>query len=222
MLGWVEQFEIEFSIKKIEENQPFLIIEGECRYLQAVGGKALAIEVAEVKQFFNQNGCTAYDEFDVVSFLVKDWIKIQDSLEMLFNLVTGDFKRSLRVLSYLRYNDIPAHEFALYLYSSRRIVLVNRFTHPAGNERRESQLPDIKKLIGMVIKVDCHVLIVGDRGYEELENLEHVVELGRVLHPSGVVLNMHSADYYKTWYQFDDKVCRYTTDGFSLSNFHRI
>lgn len=140
---------------------------------------------------------------------------------MLFNLISGDIKKSLRLLSYLRDKEIPAHEFAVYLYNSHKIVLVNRFTHPEGNENRKSQLSNIKALI-KELDTDCHVLVVGNRNCKVLENQCHVVELGRVLHPSGVVLNTKSLDYYKTWYQFDDDVCRYKTDGFSLSNFHRI
>ncbi|SHO21447.1 Regulator for rbs operon [Moritella viscosa] len=78
MLKWVDEFENKFSVKKTEESQPFLIIEGECRYLQKVGETKLALEVDGIKDVFKQNDCTVYNKFDVVSFLVKDWIKIQD------------------------------------------------------------------------------------------------------------------------------------------------
>ncbi|MGB6327432.1 MAG: hypothetical protein WBF48_00775 [Halarcobacter sp.] len=217
MMKWVDEFENKFSVKKTEKNQPFLIIEGECRYLQKVGETKLALEVEDIKDV----DCTVYNKFDVVAFLVKDWIKIQDSLEMLFNLISGDIKKSLRLLSYLRDKDINAHEFAVYLYNSHKIVLINRFTHPKRNKNRKSQLSNIIALI-KELDTDCHVLVVGDREYISLENQKHVVELGKVLHPSGVVLNTKYEDYYKTWYQFDDNSCRYKTDGFSLSNFHRI
>ena len=221
MLEWIEGFENEFSIERTEESQPFLIIEGECKYLQRVGETNLALDVEDGARIFDQYNCNVYEGFDVVSFLVKDWIKIQDSLEMLFNLISGDIKKSLRLLSYLRDQNISAHEFAVYLYGRHRIVLINRFTHPKNDENRKSQLSKIKMMIKK-INADCHILVVGDRQYGELENEEHVVELGRVLHSSGVVLNTKSGDYYKTWYQFDDSACRYRTDGFSLSKFHRI
>jgi len=77
-----------------------------------------------------------------VAFLVTDWIKIQDSLEMIFNLLTGDSVRSLKVLSYLRKEQIPAHEFACYLYENYNLILINRF-----NNNNNSQYSNLMTFI---------------------------------------------------------------------------
>jgi len=221
-MEWVEPFENEFSIAETITTAPYLIIEGECRYLQKLGNTDFALTInSNIKQFFNQKNCIVYDDFDVVSFLVTDWIKIQDSLEMIFNLMTGGSVRTLKILSYLREKHILAHEFALYLYQQHKIIFINRFTYPIGNENRSSQLTVIKKLITS-LNSPCHLLIVGDREYIALSSLNNCIETAKVLHPSGVVLNIHSQKYFDTWYSLNNSACTYKTTGFSLNNFKRL
>ncbi|MGY3806290.1 hypothetical protein ACWNG8_03970 [Aeromonas veronii] len=144
-MNWITSFENEFDIISGNETIPYLIIEGECRYLQALGGIRFAFSAKKYKSFFNRNGCTVYDNFDVVSFLVTNWIKVQDSLEMLFNLLTGSPIKSLKMLSYLREKNIPPQEFSLYLYQSHKIILINRFNYPLKHKKRKSHLSHIKK-----------------------------------------------------------------------------
>ena len=220
-MNWVNSFENYFSVKSTAVDAPYLIIEGECRYLQALGGVRFALSATKHKKFFNQQGCMVYDDFDVVSFLVTDWIKIQDSLEMMFNLLTGCPIRSLQILSYLRGNTIPTHEFALYLYIKHKIIFVNRFNYPIKHKKRCSQLKNIEKMINN-LNSDCHFLIVGDREYKKIYKSPKVIEIGKVVHPSGVVLNTHRKDYFRTWYQLNDKGLKYNTANFSLRNFSRL
>ncbi|MBQ4665335.1 hypothetical protein [Aeromonas hydrophila] len=220
-MHWITLFEEEFSIIRDEKIKPYLIIEGECRYLQALGGIRFALSAKKYKSFFNRNGCTVYDNFDVVSFLVTNWIKIQDSLEMLFNLLTGDPVKSLKMLSYLREKSIPTEEFSLYLYQSHKIILINRFNYPPKHKKRKSQRLHIISMIKS-LNSQCHYLIVGDRPHLSISSIGNVIEIGKIIHPSGVVLNNYRKEYFRTWYQLNDNACKYKTSNFSLLNFKRL
>ncbi|MFM5538440.1 hypothetical protein ACET8U_12245 [Aeromonas veronii] len=220
-MNWITSFEKEFDIISGNETIPYLIIEGECRYLQALGGIKFAFSAQKNKSFFNRNGCTVYDNFDVVSFLVTNWIKVQDSLEMLFNLLTGSPIKSLKMLSYLREKNIPTKEFSLYLYQSHKIILINRFNYPHKHKKRKSQLSHIKEMI-KGLNSQCHYLMVGDRLHQSISSIKNVAEIGKIIHPSGVNLNNYRKDYFRTWYQLDDKACKYKTSNFSLLNFKRL
>ncbi|MCC3859404.1 hypothetical protein IB289_23950 [Vibrio parahaemolyticus] len=215
MYSWVSEFESTFSISPLEEHAPYAFIEGECRYLQSLGSIELVVKVPHSE-------CGLYSEFSEVAFLVNQWVKIQDSLEMLFNLLTGNSTKSLEMLSYLRKNQIPSYEFALYLSDCRKVVLVNRFTgSKSDRSTRNSQLNKIKALI-LRLNSPCHYLIVGDRAKTAIENLRSVLQLGVVYHTSGVVLNNYSSEYHNTWYLLDDEACKYTSANFSLRTFQRL
>jgi hypothetical protein len=220
-MDWIDSFEKIFSIIETDRNSPYLIIEGECRYVQKLNGVGFAVLVGQNQQFFNQQNCNVYDNFDVISFIVNSWIKIQDSLEMIFNLLTGCSVKSLQMLSYLRQHNIPVNEFVLYLYQHHKIILINRFTYPSNNTNRKSQLTAIKKMI-QNLNSNCHFLIVGDREHTAISKINNVIAIGKVVHPSGVVLNNFDVDYFRTWYQLDDNACKYKTTNFSLSNFKRL
>ncbi|MBL0455327.1 hypothetical protein [Aeromonas veronii] len=220
-MNWITSFEKEFAIISGDKTIPYLIIEGECRYLQALGGIRFAFSAQKNKSFFNQHSCTVYDNFDVVSFLVTNWIKIQDSLEMLFNLLTGDPVKSLKMLSYLREKNIPTKEFSLYLYQSHKIILINRFNYPLKHKKRKSQLPHITKMINS-LNSQCHYLIVGNRPHKLISSIGNVAEIGKIIHPSGVNLNNYQKKYFRIWYQLNNNACTYRTSNFSLLNFKRL
>ena len=220
-LSWIEEFETKFCITQ-NHDEFYIIIEGECRYLQQLDKTNFAVVMdSNIKKFFNTQNCSIYNEFDVISFLVTDWIKIQDSLEMIFNLLTSSSTRSLNILSYLREHKILAHEFAFYLYNYHKIIFLNRFTHPKKNVNRVSQLDKINKLLEN-LNNKCYYLIVGNREYKNLNKNTNILELAVVYHPSGAVLNINNTKYFKTWYKFDDKECTYKTDNFKLLNFSRL
>lgn len=203
--NWAESFEIDFNIGAHNENtnSHYFLIEGECRYLQKLGDCNLAIECAHHREYFNRHNCSVYNNIDAIAFLVTDWIKIQDSLEMIFNLLTGSHIRSLKMLSYLRENKIPAHEFAFYLYAEHRVILLNRFTAPPKNPLRTSQINRIKNIINALTH-DCHVLIVGDRDHKSIRSWSRVAGVAKVYHPSGAVLNTKPIEYYQTWYELNN------------------
>jgi hypothetical protein len=212
---WIKNFEKTFCIKTLENSSPYLIIEGEQPYLQKLGDKSFAVKVnkEEIK-------CDIYNSFDTIAFLVNDWIKIQDSLEMIFNLLTGGSNKSLKMLSYLREHTISTFEFACYLYEKRKILLINRFAFPNKNKKRESNLSVIKKTISdLPGSNNVFMLIVGNRNFKSLKK---IARLGKVIHPSGIVLNTKPNDYYETWYKFNNNRLIKDSDDFNLSMFHRL
>lgn len=112
-----KKFEEEFKnlLKNKSQNELKIII-GQEPYKQSLNNI----------EFKVTNESCPYDKLGKeVAFLVKDWIKIQDSLEMIFNLLFNGSINSLKVLAYLRENSIKAHEFADYLYRKYRIILTN-------------------------------------------------------------------------------------------------
>lgn len=138
---------------------------------------------------------SAYKE---VAFLVDDWVKIQDSLEMCFNLMCGSSNKSIRVLSYLRTNNISAWEFAIYLESKHKLMLINR-----KDASGKSLIGNTVKLLSNLKKThSVHFLMVGSRKCKSIINNVNV--LGRCIHPSGVNLNNNGGLYHKIWYQRDN------------------
>ena len=215
-MSWVKDFEEKFMIPNHNKDCPYLIIEGEQPYLQKINNNNIAVVIDDhIKKFFKKAKCEFYNNFDVVAFLVNDWIKIQDSLEMIFNLLTGNRYKSLQMLSYLRTKQIPAYQFACYLYSKHKIILINRYSF--SNGKRTSQLELIKTLIKKLSNV--HILIVGDRA---CKSLSKIATIGRVVHSSGLVLNKMPEDYYNTWYLLNDNCVRDRADNFSLGSFNRL
>ncbi|NOH86067.1 hypothetical protein F0249_20075 [Vibrio sp. 03-59-1] len=183
--------------------------------MQSLGSTDLVLKVPSTE-------LGVYSEFNEVAFLVNQWIKIQDSLEMVFNLISGNSTRSLEILAYLRRNLISSYEFATYLFVHRRVVLVNRFTDAKSNpSTRYSQLNKIKELVSD-LEYPCHYLIVGERPKTTIEKWSNVLEVGVVYHTSGVVLNNYSNEYYETWYALNDQACKDKTPNFSLRNFQRL
>lgn len=204
---WKSGFESEFNIQPNTNNQ-LLIIEGQQPYKQTLNSNnSLCVTIP---QPLNNS---FYSGFDHIAFLVSDWIKIQDSLEMIFNLLTGDSERSLMVLSYLRKNRIPATEFAFYLEHIHKLVLINR-KNIQGNLISPHTIKEIKNAKRTK---PVHFLGVGDRGYKRIKSNSSA--FGEAIHPSGVNLNNHPADYYDTWYKLDNSKIENKTNNFDIELF---
>lgn len=200
MFCWVADFETEFKIKTKRENiNKFFIIEGLKPYKQSLGGKVFMVNVPSqslIKSLINSRYITyAYKE---VAFLVDDWVKIQDSLEMCFNLMSGSSHKSIRILSYLRMNNISAWEFAVYLESKHNLMLINR-----QDDSGKSLMGNTSKLLSNLKSAyKIHFLMVGSREFKTIMNNVNV--LGQCIHPSGVNLNNNGDLYHKIWYQRDN------------------
>jgi hypothetical protein len=91
-MTWINDFENEFNIHA--QSDEFKLIIGIRPYKQKLGNKKLAVDL---RNTILQN--TLYNGFDKVAFLVSDWIKIQSSLEMIFNLLSGSSSKSLEILA---------------------------------------------------------------------------------------------------------------------------
>ena len=203
-LDWVYNFEKEFEINILEKEVPYIVIEGIEPYKQSLNSKLFKV---------NSRGLYSYG-ISEIAFLVNCWAKIQDSLEMIFNLLCQSSIRSLKILSYLREKKIPSYQFAQYLYAQRKVVLINRY-----DSNGNSQFKGIKNMIDNLAY--CHYLIVGDLAHKSIAR-SSVISLAKVIHPSGVNLNKNSQDYFDIWYKFDDNKCNIIKGNFTLKNFHRL
>ncbi len=94
----------------LSQNDDFKLIIGIRPYKQKLGKKELAVDIKNTSL-----QTTLYNSFDKAAFLVRDWVKIQSSLEMIFNLLCGSSIKSLEMLAWLRKNQICPIEFAEYL-----------------------------------------------------------------------------------------------------------
>ncbi len=216
-MKWIQKFELTFNISQSEYTGNYRIIEGEQPYIQKLGkrNQSLAFDLKQrEKNYLNKKlSPNVYANFDKIAFLVRGWIKIQDSLEMIFNLLTGSSSRSLEVLSYLRKNRIPTCCFAAYLFNKHKLILVNRSSGYTAINSLINSLPS-----------DVDVLMIGKRKFGDYQNNLKVQNLGFVLHPSGRNLNSNSQQYYDTWYELNpqnvtSKKPRRNPTSFPLDNF---
>jgi hypothetical protein len=210
-VDWVIDFEKEFQIGSLTNNN-FKVIIGQNRYKQKLGTTEFAVSFSDTLHPF-------YQGFSEVAFLVTDWIKIQDSLEMVFNLLTGSSKKALQVLSYLRCNDISAIEFANYLVEKRNLVLINRKNGP-----NELNLDEHICKLTQSINTEhgsVEILYVGEKSIvPSLNDAKGLIKkISRVIHPSGVTLNTLSEEYYAVWYQQDNKALKPHLEDVDLANF---
>jgi hypothetical protein len=194
MFCWVANFETECEIK-VKDRDDFFIIEGKEPYKQSLGGKTLMVKVPSLRALNSRYITYGYKE---VAFLVDGWVKIQDSLEMCFNLMSGSSNKSIRILSYLRMNNISAWEFAVYLESKHNLMLINR-----QDDSGQSLMGNTSKLLSNLKSTyKVHFLMVGSRKFKTIMNNVNV--LGQCIHPSGVNLNNNGDLYHKIWYQRDN------------------
>ena len=190
---WEEDFEKNFKIKPDNNEKKFRLIIGQAPYKQLVGHIPLRVDVAS-KGFYSFAGIKQ------VAFLVNKWIKMQDSFEMIFNMLAGDRSRALRILTYLIEQGINASEFGEYLSKNYNLMMVNSKDHQG-----ESQISSINKLINeMKIEreMKVNIMIVGKNSI--IKKIEGC-NCCEVMHPSSKNLNFgRYSQYYDTWYKFDN------------------
>jgi len=130
-----------------------------------------------------------------ISFLVSDWVKVQDSLEMIFNLLFGH-QRSLYALAFLRDMNISPIDFAQFLWEKARVILVNRYV---GNNDNGI---DIKAFIEKYSKDSiAHILFVGNESENNFPSPSCKFTSAIAIHPSGNNLNHENRRlrYYDNW-----------------------
>jgi hypothetical protein len=78
-MDWIKKFENEFGLnsKNKKKDKILKIIIGESSYKQELNGTEFKVNSKK----------PPFKDFECISFLVNDWIKVQDSLEMMFNLL---------------------------------------------------------------------------------------------------------------------------------------
>ncbi|HHQ4609281.1 TPA: hypothetical protein ACSP2B_001471 [Aeromonas veronii] len=191
MFCWVADFETEFKIKRKNRNE-FFIIEGQKPYKQSLGGNVFMVNVPSHSLINSRYITYAYKE---VAFLVDDWVKIQDSLEMIFNLICGSSNKSICILAYLRTNNISAWEFSIYLECAHNLMFINR-KDALG---KSLMVNTVQLLQSLKSAYKVHFLMVGSRGF--IRVMRNVNVLGECMHPSGVNLNKNAALYHNIWYR---------------------
>lgn len=208
---WIKNFE-SFLLKplneevkeenlKLNKNKNELkIILGQEPYKQKFGGISLKVD----------SKLSPYKELNkTIAFFTTKWIKIQDSLEMIFNLLFNGSVNGTKALAYLRENEIDVEEFADYLYKDFNIILINE------NKNRVN----IKNFIKTESK-DIYLLLVGYESqdfYKVLSKSKKKFEkevAGKIkgvinfIHPSGYNLNNKNSSnkLYKNWYELKSNV----------------
>ena len=126
---------------------------------------------------------------------------------MVFNILSGDSSRSLKILSYLRThsNIITAQKFAKYLYQRHNLILINHYKYNSNSgDNNISTKMDIIAFINSLIPPNYNYkfLFIGNNKFVNSS------ENGYILHSSGSNLNRYNVDYHKTFYQLDDRLIR--------------
>lgn len=190
--NWEKDFEEILKLKNSDSNELKVII-GQQPY--KIKLKDVNFEVSSFIYPYNKLG-------NSVAFLVTNWIKIQDSLEMVFNLLFKNNINGLKALCFLRENNVDAQQFAQYLYRKYSIILTNsRLSNDLDN------MKNIKKLVKEIDK-PTYFLLVGDiarKDYMRVMKDEKIQGVAHLIHPSGMVLNngRNSNKYYKNWYSLE-------------------
>ena len=186
---WENKFEEIFELKDSDTSELKVII----------GQQPYKIKLNDVK-FEVSHFIYPYNKLgNSVAFLVTNWIKIQDSLEMIFNLLFKNNINGLKVLCFLRENNVDAQQFAQYLYRKYSIILTNsKLSNDIDN------MKNIKELVEEINK-PTYFLLVGNiarKDYTRVMKVEKIQGVAYFIHPSGMVLNnrCNSNKYYKNWY----------------------
>lgn len=186
---WENKFEEIFELKDSDTSELKVII----------GKQPYKIKLNDVK-FEVSHFIYPYNKLgNSVAFLVTNWIKIQDSLEMIFNLLFKNNINGLKVLCFLRENNVDAQQFAQHLYRKYSIILTNsKLSNDIDN------MKNIKELVEEINK-PTYFLLVGNiarKDYTRVMKDEKIQGVAYFIHPSGMVLNnrCNSNKYYKNWY----------------------
>ena len=189
---WENKFEEIFELKDSDTSELKVII----------GQQPYKIKLNDVK-FEVSHFIYPYNKLgNSVAFLVTNWIKIQDSLEMIFNLLFKNNINGLKVLCFLRENNVDAQQFAQYLYRKYSIILTNsKLSNDIDN------MKNIKELVEEINK-PTYFLLVGNlarKDYMRVMKDEPIQGVAYFIHPSGMVLNnrCNSNKYYKNWYSLE-------------------
>lgn len=191
---WIESFEKEFeSYLKEKTKEQLNIILGQEPYKLSLNGTPFKVE--NTKYPYRKLG-------GYVAFLVTDWIKIQDSLEMICNLLFNGSVNSLKVLAYLRENKIKANEFSDYLFCNYGIILTNITNSTYGDN-----VSNIKDII-LGLDRSTNLLSVGSESIEKYNEIKSDIirnginiDIYKCIHPSGNnLINGRDKTYYKNWY----------------------
>ncbi|ATB42826.1 hypothetical protein CYFUS_008305 [Cystobacter fuscus] len=183
------------------------IIIGQEPYRQSFGNRRLAVDSrSSTHSFYRELGC--------VGFLVGDWIKIQDSLEMLFNLLFRH-ECALSALDFLRSNRIDPVSFADSLWDRAGVALFNRTVDG------EDKGVDIWCFARGQAEVSQEVLMLfaGEKAAHQFPGVCSNCKSAVAIHPSGVNLNNDPVKYSNTWYRCDENALRVVNGGFRLDEF---
>jgi len=203
----LNEFEKKFPLDNNVSSELKIII-GEQPYKQALNNVPFSVDGSS-------SSVLIYKEIGNVSFLVSDWIKIQDSLEMVFNLIFGH-KRSLLALAYLRENHIPPIDFADFLWTKARLILLNRYVDDYDFGGKIKLFIEKNTQSGAT----SHILFVGNESENNFPSLSCVYKSAISIHPSGVNINFKNRRlrYYDNWIDCNNANL-VKNNGLSLSSF---
>jgi hypothetical protein len=176
-------------------SQDIKVIIGEQPYKQCLNGIRFAVDGS-------LSTIPIYQKTKNISFLVSNWIKVQDSLEMIFNLLFGH-KRSLYALADLRKLQISPIKFAEFLWSEAKLILLNRNIEGIdyGDEIRDFINHETQHST-------AHILFVGEKAAKNFPTLSCKNKTAMAIHPSGNNLNKKKSQrtttisrhrYYNDW-----------------------
>ena len=210
--AWINDFEI--FLKSLNENSKeekveLKINKNKTELKIILGQEPYKQKFREISLKVDSN-LSPYKELnETIAFFTTEWIKIQDSLEMIFNLLFNGSVNGTKALAYLRENKIDVKEFADYLYKDFNIILINE----------KSNRDNIKEFIKSKDK-DTYLLLVGCESqdfYKVISKSKRKFEkeiAGKIkgvinfIHPSGYNLNNKDSSnkLYKNWYELKSNV----------------
>ena len=209
---WEENFNKKFSITSHLDDD-FRIIIGQRAYKQKLNDIPLRVDVdvdSTLQNIYFETNIKTIWNFKQVAFLVNDFVKIQDSLEMIFNILSGSSMKSLKILSYLRTRSkvITPQRFAKYLFEQHNLILINCYKYDSSNESDSpinNDLSNFIKSLDISRQLNYKILFIGKNKCAEI--LPNNYKIGYILHSSGVNLNgTRNVKYYNTWYCLDDNL----------------
>lgn len=204
----MEQFFNEHKIKKTDDRIVRLII-GESPYKQKLNFVPFSVDG-------KNSSISLYRNIGNIAFLVNQWIKVQDSQEMLFNLLFG-VEDSIRALANLKSLSISAETFAEELWEKSKTLFVNRFVDEIDQKNK------IEEFINSLNENNMHlyILFVGQESYSNFGLLPRNVSKAIAIHPSGVNLNFASRQktYTDCWFHCNNDSLINKDDDFDLGLF---
>lgn len=203
----MEEFYSKFEI--IENSlSDIKIIIGLKPYKQKLNNISFAVNITS-------SDVSIYQNIGNIAFFVNNWIKVQDSLEMVFNLLFG-YRQSIFALAELKRMSISPLTFAESLWKKANIVFVNRFLKN-GSDQKENILDFIKENSNK----SKFILFAGHKSYKNFGLLPDNTFKAISMHPSGANLNFENRqqEYTNCWYLCNDTTCYEKDDQFDLNKF---